>query len=133
MIIYIASQIPVITVINYLLYFAFILVSLIIITGIHILAAAASVYYVESENLIWAYREAMAMGRLPQEVFPAGIQLIFTFIMPIFLMITFPAKILLGILSFKAMIFMIVYAVIFLPFSLFVWNISLKHYSSASS
>ncbi len=118
---------------NLFAYILFLLLGLIIVVAIHIISACITIWTLESGNFIWFYRESMTIGRFPPEILSSTVQLLFTFIMPIILIVGFPAKILLGALSFKWALFGAIYTFLFLAFSLWFWQVSLKKYSSASS
>jgi len=118
---------------NMVTYALLVLNGLFIITGFHIIAAAITLINVENQNTIWFYRDAMSMGRFPPEIFSPTIQLIFTFVLPIFIIVAFPSKALLGTLPLHMLVFGILYSIIFFLISLLIWNSSLKKYSSASS
>ncbi|KKR21431.1 MAG: hypothetical protein UT48_C0008G0008 [Parcubacteria group bacterium GW2011_GWE2_39_37] len=121
------------TFINYASYFTMIVFGLLIIMALHIITAAINIIAIESEAAIWLYRDSMTIGRFPPEIFPGLIQIIFTVAMPIIIIVSFPAKAFLGILSLRAALFAILYSVLFFALSLLIWKKSLKHYSSASS
>lgn len=122
-----------ITFLNLALYLFLVFTGLLIILGIHIISAAVTVWTEESENLIWLYRETMTIGRFPPEIFSPAIQIIFTFVLPIIIVVGFPAKALLGLLNWPWIIFACVYAIAFFSLSVLLWKWSLKRYSSASS
>lgn len=134
LIIFTVYKLPaIITFANLLLYIILIFTGLLIILGIHILSACFTVKTAESENFIWLYRETMAIGRFPPEIFSPSVQIIFTFILPIIIIVGFPAKTLLGLLAWPWIIFACVYAIAFFMLSVLLWKWSLKKYSSASS
>jgi ABC-2 type transport system permease protein len=113
------------------LYFVFL--GMIIVLGLHIITASICMRTMESDNVIWLYREAMTLGRFPPEIFSPFIQALFTFVFPIIVIVAFPTKILLGTLSWYWMLYAGLYTVLFIVFSLWLWQNSLKHYASASS
>jgi len=121
------------TLLNLLLYFGLILVGFVIAFAIHVVAAAVAVYTQEVDNLIWIYRDLMAMGRFPVDIYAAPVKLILTFVVPVAVMTSFPAKVLIGVLSWQNIILAFVIAGIFLVGSLKLWNLSLRYYTSASS
>lgn len=123
----------IITLTNILFYLFFIFLGMIIILGIHILSACVTIWTIESENFIWFYRESMTIGRFPPEIYSPAVQFIFIYIMPIIVIVAFPTKVLLGLLTFKAGIIAFTVAILFFIVSILLWNVSLKHYSSASS
>jgi ABC-2 type transport system permease protein len=104
-----------------------------IILGIHILSAGVMIRSVESENLIWLYRNTISAGRFPPEVYSPVVKFIFTFIIPVIIIVGFPTKALFGLLSWPWMIFAFFYALVFFWLSIIFWKSSLKKYSSASS
>ena len=118
---------------NLALYLFLVFTGLLIILGIHIISASITIWTEESENFIWLYRDTMSIGRFPPEIFSAPVQIIFTFILPIIIIVGFPVKALLGILSWQWIVFAFFYAILFFTASLVFWRSSLKKYSSASS
>lgn len=121
------------TVINVLLYLLFLSLGFLVVLAIHIISAAITMRTLESGNFIWFYRGTMTMGVFPPEIFSTFIKYLFTFVMPIIIIVAFPAKALLGILSWQWGIIGASYALLFFYFSLWFWQRSLKYYSSASS
>ncbi|RLC36242.1 hypothetical protein DRH27_05520 [Candidatus Falkowbacteria bacterium] len=121
------------TLVNILLYLIFIIVGQLIILGIHIISACVTIWTLESENFIWFYRESMTIGRFPPEILSLTVQFIFTFLMPIIIVVAFPVKILLGTLAIRWVLFALLYSFVFFFFSILLWRTSLKRYSSASS
>ncbi len=118
------------SVVSYLLLLA---IGYVIIMGFHIMAAAVTITHTENANTIWLYRDAMTVGRLPPEIFSFALQMFFTFVIPIFLIVAYPTKALLGELMQKSFSIALVYSILFFSLSLFIWDKSLKKYTSASS
>lgn len=108
-------------------------VAMVLITAIHILVAAVGVLTTEVDNAIWIFRDLFLMARFPTDIYIEGIRAFLTFIVPVALIFTFPAKALLGLLPLKMFILAVVFAVIFYFLVLKFWYYSLKHYASASS
>lgn len=115
------------------LYLFLLLTGMLIVLGIHIISACVVIRTEEGENFIWLYRETMAVGRFPPEIFSPPVQIFFTFILPIIIIVGFPAKALFGLLSWPWAIFAFGYAIAFFALSVLFWKGSLKKYSSASS
>lgn len=115
------------------LYILLVLNAMVIVFAIHVIIASLGVRYYESENLIWLYRDSMTFGRMPPEIYSSAIQFIFTFLMPIFIMVAFPVKAILGLLSIKWVLFPILFAVAVVIFAIRLWKNSLNFYGSASS
>lgn len=116
-----------------IMYMILCFVGLIIAMAIHIFIAALAVATQEIDNEIWIYRDLMTMGRFPIDIYAAPIQFILTFILPVAIMISFPAKVLMGLLTGNWVLVAFIVAGVFLMTSFTFWNFSLKKYSSASS
>lgn len=114
-------------------YGAFLMLSTILVLAIHIISSAVTVFTMESDNVIWLYRETMTLGRFPPTILSSGIQFIFTFIIPIIIIVAYPVKALLGELTVQHAILACIVTAFFFMFSLFIWKLSLRHYTSASS
>lgn len=122
-----------VTVFGVLLYLLLCGAAFMIATAIHIFIAALAVATQEIDNEIWIYRDLMTMGRFPVDIYSAPIQFILIFVMPIAVMISFPAKALIGLLTGEWILAAIVIAITFFISSILFWNWSLKRYQSASS
>ncbi len=134
LIIYTAFKLKIVlSILNISAYIFFVVLGVLIIVGIHIVSACITIWTVEGENFIWVYREAMTVGRFPPEILSSFMQFIFTFVMPVIIIVAFPVKAFLGILSLSWMLIALFYTFIFFMGSLWLWRISLKKYSSASS
>lgn len=107
--------------------------SLFLVFSFHLFFSSVSVLTTQVDPLVWIYRDLTMMARFPTDIYEKAIQLILTFIIPIIILITFPTKALMGLLSWQWMIFSFLLAVVFLAFSVSFWKYALKKYSSASS
>ncbi len=114
-------------------YIALFAVGFLIITAIHILAAVVTLWTLENDNIIWIYRRTLIATTLPPEIFSSVWQFIFTYFLPIMLIVSLPVKGLLHILTPTYLIHSLIVAAGFFGGSLILWHHSLKHYSSASS
>jgi ABC-2 type transport system permease protein len=74
---------------------------LLIALAIHIAVAALAVWTQEMENTIWIYRDLMTLGRFPVDIYDSWMRSVLTFLIPIAVMTSFPAKAFLGILDGK--------------------------------
>lgn len=106
-----------------------------IMTAFGVLTAMASVifYTIENENLWWLYRDMKYAARNPAEIFPRAIQIIFTFVVPIFVLVTFPARGILGLLTPWHVVWALAVALAFFAGGIVLWRRGLRMYSSASS
>lgn len=87
----------------------------------------------EVHNAFWLYRDAFYMAQYPPEVFPKGIQVLFTYYIPLFIIVSFPVKAFLGTLGFGGMVLATVVVIVFLSMACYMWKMGLRHYTSASS
>ena len=101
--------------------------------GIMLSIAAVSFYVEDAENMWWLYRDFIYSSRNPPAFFPHGVQSVFTFIIPIFTIVSFPALGLVGRLSGWLALWACVAAVLFVTLGVLLWRRGLRMYSSASS
>lgn len=111
-----------------LLGFAFI-----ITTAFHILILSLAILTTEIDHAIMIYRDITSLGRVPIDIYQEPLRGLITFIIPVGVMMSFPAKFLLGLISWQMIIFSGVFSFGIFFFALQVWKYSLKGYSSASS
>lgn len=114
-------------------YFLLVSSALIIAISFHILVIALGVITTEIDNAIMLYRDLTQMGRFPVDIYREPISWFITFVIPVGVMMTFPAKSLLGELSTGLLILSPIIAMISLFLSYKFWKFSLSKYSSASS
>ena len=107
--------------------------SLILSFAFHLLACGVCLLTTEINHLVWVYRDLTSMARFPTDIYQKAIQGILTFTIPVVILITVPAKALLGLLSWPWIILAFVISGIFLWGSLKFWRFALSKYSSASS
>lgn len=114
-------------------YFFLIGIGLIIALSFHILVLALAVATTEIDHAIMVYRDIAAMGRMPVDIYIEPIRGLLTFVVPVGIMMTFPTKSLLGLLSPMLIIYAFIFAISLFIVSLRIWDYALKQYSSASS
>lgn len=116
--------------------FIFILLSFVgflLALSFHILVLALAILTTEIDNTLWMYRDITAMGRFPVDIYREPIRGILTFAIPVGIMMSFPVKGLLGLLSLSAYFYAIIFSVVIFFLSLKAWQFALNRYSSASS
>ena len=116
-----------------LLYILLSLNGILIALAIHIAVAALAVLTQELENTIWIYRDVMALGRFPSDIYSVRLQEILTFIIPVAVMVSFPAKAFLGRLSLAWLGYAFFTAFAGLVLSLTFWRFATRRYTSVSS
>jgi ABC-2 type transport system permease protein len=98
-----------------------------------ILVVSAAFYVVRLDNLAYLFTSVFEFGRWPITIFKGAVRMVFTFVIPLALMTTFPALALLGKLRPTTGVLAVVGAAAFAFVARFVWLRALGHYTSASS
>jgi ABC-2 type transport system permease protein len=98
-----------------------------------ILCAAASFWVVRLDNLMYLLGAIFDIGRWPVQVFPGVWRIIFTFILPVAVMTTFPAMALLGRLDARTALATALGTLALVALSRLVWRTAIRNYTSASS
>lgn len=107
--------------------------SILIVAGLHIIVLAFGVITTEVDNLIWTYRDISRLGQFPVTMYLEPLRTALFFILPIGLMITIPAQVLLNLKPTYSLTIVTGFGIFFFWVSLRVWNWALRQYSSASS
>jgi ABC-2 type transport system permease protein len=95
------------------------------------LAVSAAFYFVRVDNLTHLFDSVFDAARWPANVFRGVVKLVFTFVIPLALMTTYPAQALLGALPTTTLLAALGGAVAALALSRAVWNRAIAHYTSA--
>ena len=98
-----------------------------------IVCAAASFWVGRLDNLMYLLGAIFDSGRWPVKILPGVWRFIFTFVIPIAVMTTFPAMALLGTLAARTALATVGGAVLLLIISRLVWRAAIRNYTSASS
>lgn len=98
-----------------------------------ILCAAASFWVVRLDNLMYLLGAIFDTARWPVQVFPDVWRIIFTFVIPVAVMTTYPAKALLGELDAQTALATLGGSLALLVLSRVVWRTAIRSYTSASS
>lgn len=132
-IIFFINKLGLLTLFGISIYIFMVLIGFFIALSFHILVLSLAVVTTEIDNAIMLYRDVMAMGRMPIDIYKEPIRGILTFIIPVGIMMSFPVKSLLGLLSPQLFIYSAFFSATLFYLSLRAWKYSLKKYSSASS
>lgn len=122
-----------VTIVNLASYFAMLGVAFIMAAAIHVAVAATSVLTQQVDTEIWIYRDLMTLGRFPIDVYAAPMRFLITFIVPIAVIVAFPAKALLGALSPALSLYAIGISLVALYLATRLWKFAISKYSSASN
>lgn len=115
------------------LYILLIFNAFLIAVAFHILVIAVGILTTEVDNTLWLYRDLTQMGRVPIDIYREPLRGILTFAIPVGIMMTFPSKALMGLLSIQSVVIALLVGVILFCGSFKLWQYAIKHYSSASS
>lgn len=114
--------------------FVFLIInSLLISAAFHILVLTMGVLTTSVDHLIMVYRDMTSLVRVPVDFYTQPLRFLITFIIPLGVMYTFPAKALMGLLNIQTLIFSFIGGFVALVVSVKFWQWSLKYYQSASS
>jgi len=122
-----------ITATSFLLYLALLINSFLIITAMHVLVLVVGILTTEVDGVIWMYRDLSALGRFPISIYMQPLRFALFFIIPVGMMITVPAEVLLNAAPTHSILLTSIVGISFFFISLRLWKWSLKQYSSASS
>lgn len=114
-------------------YFLMLVVGFVIALSFHIFVLALGILTTEVDSAILVYRDIAGMGRLPVDIYMEPIRGLLTFVFPVAIMMSFPVKVLMGVLSLPYILYAILFAVLLFYLSIMAWRFALKNYSSASS
>lgn len=127
------SHIPDITVGKIFLYIFLIINALCLAASFHIFVLALAILTTEIDHAIMMYRDITSMGKLPIDIYQEPLRSLMTFVIPVGIMITFPAKALLGLLDMQNILLAVMINVIIFVSSISLWRYALREYTSASS
>ena len=131
--VYSAFHLGPITIGGVLLYLALLINGLIIALAFHILVLGIGILSTEVDSMIMLYRDITRMGQIPVDVYRAPVSFIITFVLPVGIMMSFPVKALLGLLSWQYILIAFCLSLVSFFVSLKFWQFSLRQYQSASS
>jgi ABC-2 type transport system permease protein len=102
-----------------------------VLYSLWILTVSAAFFVVRIDNLTHLFSAIFDAGRWPVGVFRGVVRLVFTFVVPLALMTTYPAQALLGTLSATTFAGAFAGAAASFVVSRLVWNASIARYTSA--
>lgn len=114
-------------------YILLILNGLLISTAFHIAVLALGIITLEIDHTIMIYRDLGNLGRLPIDIYKQPLRGIITYLIPVGVMVTFPAKAIMGLITSTGVFLSFVLGGVLFFASLRFWNYALKQYTSASS
>lgn len=116
-----------------LLFLALIFNGLLISTAFHIAVLSLGIITLEIDHSIMIYRDLTNLGRFPIDIYKQPLRGFLTYLVPVGVMITLPAKALMGLVSPTGILLSFALGMISIFAALRFWNFALTKYSSASS
>jgi ABC-2 type transport system permease protein len=112
---------------------AMLLGALLVLYSIAILVVSIAFFAVRVDNLLYLFQSVFDVARWPSTIFRGVLAVLFTYVLPLALMTTYPALALLGRLRAGTALGALAGTVAFAAFSRAVWSVSIGKYTSASS
>jgi len=119
--------------IEVVLYILLLANGLIIVTAFHIAVIAFGIVTLEIDHTIMIYRDLVALGRFPVDIYREPLRGVLTYFIPVAIMVSLPAKALIGVATPLGVAASFVIGVVAFVVALKFWNFALKYYTSASS
>lgn len=107
--------------------------SLVLITAIHIFIAAFGLLTTQVDHTMWVYRDISSMVRFPVDIYNQTIRSLLTFVIPVGVIFTTPAKALMNLVNLSTLFTGFLVSITFFVLAKVFWNYALTKYSSASS
>ena len=102
-----------------------------VLYSLWVLAVSTAFYVVRMDNLAHLFNAVFDAARWPVGVFGKAVRFVFTFVVPLALMTTYPAEALLGRLTRTALLASIAGSIATFAVARMVWRISIARYTSA--
>lgn len=112
---------------------ALLVTAVVVLYSIWILVIAVAFWVVRLDNLSYFFNALFDFGRWPVTIFKGVWRLVFTVVIPLAVMTTYPAEALLGRLAGTTAVASVVGALVFALVARFAWGRALSRYTSASS
>lgn len=106
-------------------------VAVLLLYSLWILIVSAAFIVVKVDNLTYLFSSIFDAARWPSSVYRGAVRVLFTFVIPLAVMTTFPAEALLGRLALGTLVASVAGALAFAALARAVWLRSIGHYTSA--
>src|SRR6266568_828127 len=116
-----------VTSVNVITYIVLVINGFLISLGFHIFVLGTGILSTAVDNTVMLYRDLTQMGRLPIEVYQEPLRGFITFIIPVGIMMTYPGKALLGLLSLHAVVIALGFGVGLVFLSMQFWAYALRN------
>jgi len=116
------------------LFLVMLLAGLVIVYSFLLLLATCAFWFVKLENVLVIFQALFGnAGRWPVTIFPPGLRVFLTFVVPVAFAVTVPAQALTGQLDLTTGLLAVVVALAFFVGSRVFWKVALRHYTGASA
>jgi len=112
---------------------AMLLGALLVLYSIAILVVSIAFFAVRVDNLLYLFQSVFDVARWPSTIFRGFLAVLFTYVLPLALMPTYPALALVGRLRVGTALGALAGTIAFAAFARAVWSVSIRKYTSASS
>lgn len=116
-----------------ILYIILVINGLVISTAFHIAVLSLGIITLEIDHTIMIYRDLTNLGRLPIDIYGQPLKGILTYLIPVGVMITLPAKAMMGLVTPMGVVVSFALGFLMMILTLKFWGLALKQYTSASS
>lgn len=116
--------------VNVVSYVALLVNALVVSAGFHIAVLGFTIFTMDVDHTIMIYRDVTRLGMFSIDIYREPIRSIFTFVVPVGIMMSFPVKALLGVLAPQFIIMSFVFGAGVLFISIQFWNRALMSYQS---
>lgn len=107
--------------------------AVVLLYSLWIATVSAAFYVVKVDNLTYLFNSVFDAARWPREVFRGLLSVLFTFVIPLAVMTTYPARALLGSVEPSSILVAAGMASLFAGVSRRIWRTAVGRYTSASS
>ena len=122
-----------IALINILAYGFLLLCGLVIVYSFWFMTLTAVFWLGNIENIVYLFGSVYEVSRIPADVTGLVLRPLLTYFLPLAFVATVPTQVLTGQINFGLVVFGVLAAAFWLWVSRLVWQLALRHYSSASS
>jgi len=116
-----------------LLALALLVSAALILYSLWILVVSAAFWVVRVDNLTYLFTAVFDAARWPVQVFRGAWRFVFTFVVPLALMTTYPAMAVLGSIDARTALLSLAGALVFGALARILWKLAIRSYTSASS
>ncbi len=104
-----------------------------IVYSFWLILATSAFWFVKTENILVIFQAMYQAGRWPVTIYPAWLQSILTFLVPIAFAVTVPAEALTGRLTTPTLLLAVGVAIVLFSVSRWFWRFGIKFYAGASA